>query len=586
MTNDQDDQVVIPENNLFDGQQIAGILRSEGPIVNCVLLRASLDDTNEENGDETKKSSASSSIGTHNGDDDKKRDHQAHSNQNDDETTDEMNQDSISLFKERTIHAHLISEIQVDTTPRKSMVSQILGGPFTFLGQYEEEGIVVMVRRDSVSPVFVDDNDDDDNDDSTNEKVNQQGLYLNPHELQPPLHQCKVYGDILLMRVAANEDESDDDDNDATTIPTTKDTAMSDVTETKTDAPGTTNATNDASTTTNADTASTTTSTDNTTTTTDATDSTDSTVNATTSPTNATTSPTNATTQLSEKEAHPIEETQDDGTTPTPTPTTPSTGTSGTPTTNFSSNQEFFLDYTKEEYIKFASRNIPIPPDESSDDDDDNEGEEQDVNESDDDEHNNGDEDDDDYEEEFGSDEDEESCQIGMLNLLLGQILRKFREDNGRGPNTKELLSIRAALAEKLGIDSSLIPPVDDDDEDDEEEEDNEEEDGQVEPQDNSDDESDSRDNDKDDNTTSNDRSAKKRKKKRPLEDGNDSESSRVKRVKFSNKDDVKMIPSNLENMIDDSDDEDYEAGSGDDDNENENNPDSQHLECHNIDVP
>ena len=42
---------------------------------------------------------------------------------------------------------HLIEAIEVDTTPRKSMVAKILGGEFTFLGQYEEEGTMIMIRR-------------------------------------------------------------------------------------------------------------------------------------------------------------------------------------------------------------------------------------------------------------------------------------------------------------------------------------------------------------------------------------------------------------------------------------------------------
>ena len=38
---------------------------------------------------------------------------------------------------------HLIEEVEIDTTPKRSMVSEVLGGPFTFLGQYEDEGIMV-----------------------------------------------------------------------------------------------------------------------------------------------------------------------------------------------------------------------------------------------------------------------------------------------------------------------------------------------------------------------------------------------------------------------------------------------------------
>merc|ERR1712087_1096965 len=48
----------------------------------------------------------------------------------------------------------------------------------------------------------------------------------------------------------------------------------------------------------------------------------------------------------------------------------------------------------------------------------------------------------------------------GMMNIVMGQILRKFREHNGRGPDTKELLQMRQALAMKLGVE---VPPLSDD---------------------------------------------------------------------------------------------------------------------------
>merc|ERR1711971_350431 len=72
-----------------DNMNIANILNSTGPIVNAVLLKA----------------------GNGNGN-------------------------------------NIVEDIQVDTTPKKQMVSKILGGPFTFLGQYEDEGIVLMIRKD------------------------------------------------------------------------------------------------------------------------------------------------------------------------------------------------------------------------------------------------------------------------------------------------------------------------------------------------------------------------------------------------------------------------------------------------------
>merc|ERR1711976_194710 len=55
------------------------------------------------------------------------------------------------------------------------------------------------------------------------------------------------------------------------------------------------------------------------------------------------------------------------------------------------------------------------------------------------------------------SDEEDEEAQISMMNLILAQILKRFREENGRGPNTEELLAMRSALAEKLGIDESIV---------------------------------------------------------------------------------------------------------------------------------
>ena len=58
----------------------------------------------------------------------------------------------------RQIKTNLIDEIDIDTTPSKSMVSKVLGGPFTFLGQYEDEGIVLMIRNlpDDIIELFGD----------------------------------------------------------------------------------------------------------------------------------------------------------------------------------------------------------------------------------------------------------------------------------------------------------------------------------------------------------------------------------------------------------------------------------------------
>ncbi|CAJ1934368.1 unnamed protein product [Cylindrotheca closterium] len=79
-----------------------------------------------------------------------------------------------------------VKAIRLDTTPKNQMVAKTLGGPFTFLGQYEDEGLMIMVRRDP-----------DDN------------LPTNPHKLQPPFNETTVKGDILLLKVAPESPEEE-----------------------------------------------------------------------------------------------------------------------------------------------------------------------------------------------------------------------------------------------------------------------------------------------------------------------------------------------------------------------------------------
>lgn len=134
---------------------------------------------------------------------------------------------------------------------------------------------------------------------------------------------------------------------------------------------------------------------------------------------------------------------------------------------------DFFKDFSKSEYLEFASRTDIVPND---DDDDDELGEleleagSDDTIDDDEDLDEGLESGDDDEDGEFmGEGMDEEEEKIGMMNLVMGQILRRFHEENGRGPDRKELLAMRQALAEKLGIDS--LPPLSDsEDEEDEEE--------------------------------------------------------------------------------------------------------------------
>ncbi|CAB9523932.1 expressed unknown protein [Seminavis robusta] len=262
----------------LQGADIAKVLREQGPIVKCVVLRA----TSNDNDDKDKKSAANDAVNNHD----------------------------------------LVEEMELDTTPKKNECETILGGPFTFVGQYEEEGIMLMAKRGWIDP------DDDDDEEDDNDKPPQH--LLNPHKLQPPFDATKIYGDILVIKVAEVADPLDDDEGE-TTI--------------KTAVPPT------------------------------------------------------------------------------------------------ASNDEFFLDYTKEQYLTFSARTdvvapaLPPPPvdneEEEEDEDEDEEDEEECEGESDD-------------------EEDEESAKAAMMELLLTNVLKQFRERNGRGPSTEELLVLKKTIAEKL----------------------------------------------------------------------------------------------------------------------------------------
>ena len=128
----------------------------------------------------------------------------------------------------------------------------------------------------------------------------------------------------------------------------------------------------------------------------------------------------------------------------------------------------FFTDYTKEEYAAFAMRkNIASPLDTANTLDEDEESEEEDESDDDDNEETtNSEEDSDDSydaedeehidDDESDDEEGDDTSASGMFNLVLGGLLRKFQEQNGRGPNTDELLLMRSALAEKMEFDLNI----------------------------------------------------------------------------------------------------------------------------------
>lgn len=183
--------------------------------------------------------------------------------------------------------------IQVDTTPQKQMVQSILGGAFTFLGQYEDEGVVLMIRKDQG-----------------------EDLPVNTHKLQPPFRDTTVRGDILVLKVAAEDDEN----------------AVS------------------------------------------------------------------------------------------------------------KSNDEFFLNYSVDEYVKFAARTDVVAPVVSMEDDDDDEDIEEDDEEEDDDDEMEGEDD--------SEDEDEAG---GFMALLMENVMQRFQQENGRMPDEEELKALEAAISQKLG---------------------------------------------------------------------------------------------------------------------------------------
>lgn len=73
-------------------------------------------------------------------------------------------------------------EISLDMTPSVRAVQEVLGGEVTFLGQYEDIQVILLINRTQTA-ISGD---------------------LNQHKLQPPFHNAEVYGDILVSR-------SDDD---------------------------------------------------------------------------------------------------------------------------------------------------------------------------------------------------------------------------------------------------------------------------------------------------------------------------------------------------------------------------------------
>lgn len=408
----------------FGGTDIRKVMKSQGPIVNTVILRCKAS-TSDENDDEKNDSKPAAIEKT-----------EAPCEK---EGTENSNLDASAEIQEtpiRVILSNLIEEIKIDTTPSKSKVKEILGGPFTFLGQYEDEGIVLMVRNfpddleaDLKEIYYNDDEEEGDCNETTTLSQNKPDFSFseqlsknfnikalkavclqrdidtegmtekqelvqalvdyhnclppyNKHQLQPPLHNARVRGDIVIMKVAATDEELDNCDVSGENHKVDDDADESE------------NLADDLS--------------DN----------------------------------NGPRESNVLEGSQ--------------IGNSDTESNNaisaVPSNDEFFLDYSEDAYIKFASRtdipehDVEVEDCDNEEDDTDEENQEGENVEAPMAGEDDGDDDDDDEED---IDENDKSA---MFNLVMNEVLRQYREENGRGPNTQELLELRANIAKELGV--------------------------------------------------------------------------------------------------------------------------------------
>ncbi len=327
---------------LLESGAIGKVLSSTGPVVKCVVLKASMAQDND---------SLTGSRKTNDSD-------TQHDVTDGRESSCNTNEEASNVASRILLREHM-EEIEIDTTPSRSIVSRILGGPVTFLGQYEEEGTVLMIRKlpaDLEAEELPDlkltelkalcEEREISMDQMLDKSALIQGLTAwstraeppyNLHQLQPPLHKERVRGDILIIKVAESKEELDSEDS---------------------------------------------------------------------------------TTHL-----------------------------------EVPNNEEFFLDYTLDEYIKFASR-TDIPEYEVRYEEDEEESADEQE------EHDHlaqgmGNQEDD----EEGlplrlGDEDEidDEDRAAMFNLVMNEVLRQYREENGRGPDTKELLEMRATIAGELDV--------------------------------------------------------------------------------------------------------------------------------------
>lgn len=93
------------------------------------------------------------------------------------------------LIKPSLDNETIIEEIEIDMTPKKDVLSEILGPNKTFLGQFEENDDTTVVAMTSLKKTL-----------HTDELK---------YRLPPPLNNEKIYDNILLIRMKWNEVESE-----------------------------------------------------------------------------------------------------------------------------------------------------------------------------------------------------------------------------------------------------------------------------------------------------------------------------------------------------------------------------------------
>jgi hypothetical protein len=78
-----------------------------------------------------------------------------------------------------------IEEIDIDLLPEKNEIANLLGGNATFLGQWEDDLVVIMVRAST------------------------ENLELNANKLPRPFTNMRIFGKILLIRMDEDSEPQD-----------------------------------------------------------------------------------------------------------------------------------------------------------------------------------------------------------------------------------------------------------------------------------------------------------------------------------------------------------------------------------------